>query len=124
MPREKIEIPSDFYGFGDEPGQCLAGEVLEHDDEGGETQDGKVVPQTRFRLLEDTVTYSEKGTVVTQLKAGEEITYTASQAQAQRKVKKAHLKPGDKVWITLTGKFKTANGTAKSFEVEIERVPF
>jgi hypothetical protein len=120
--REKIKVASDFYGWGPKPGQKLAAEVIEHDDEGGETLDGDPVPQGRLRFLEDTVSYSDMGSAVEELKAGEEKSITYSQKNLCRKILKAKLEVGDRIWIGFIDLAKTSNGgMAKIYEVEVER---
>lgn len=118
---ETVEVPSGrFIGWGD-PGQQIEGEVIAYSESGGTAFNGEPCPQVEVQLLKPAATYKEKGTVLLQLEAGEEVIIQGGQANLKRGLQAAQPKPHDLIRVTYTDNRKTANGTMKVFKVEVAR---
>lgn len=109
-----------YIGWHDQPGQVVTGKVVDYQQAGGQDFNGGACPQMVLELLDPASSFSKDGTR-TDFQAGEMVTITAGQASLRRNVLAAQPSSGDVIRITRTANAKTANGTAKLFEIQIAR---
>lgn len=109
-----------FVGWGSRTGQHATGKVVEYSIDGGTDFGGNKCPQLAIELTEPAASFNKEG-VRTDYPAGEIVNITCGQASLKSTIRRTDPSPGDLVKITLTDLAKTANGTAKVFEIKIAR---
>lgn len=118
---QDIDIPQGtFIGWG-EVGQTITGKVLSFAAEGGTDFSQNPCPQVVLELTETVDNYKDKGTVKETIESGELVTLTCGQANLKRAITAASLNVGDLVRVKFDDTYKTANGTGKSFKVQVAR---
>lgn len=121
MAYEEIEVAGGtFIGWGTRKGQHVTGKVLDYDETGGNDFGNNPCPLLEIELTERAASFTKDGER-TDYDPGEIIMVTCGQANLKRKVKRAELKKGDKVKITLADFVRVNNGTMKEFSVQVER---
>lgn len=115
---KKIEVPQgQFIGWG-KIGQTVTIDVLDYDDKGGTDFNGNPCPIVTGTLMDDAVSYRDKGTTKVQLRAGELVSVTCGQANLRKGIKLCDPQRGDLVRLTFTETYETAKGDGKVIEVE------
>lgn len=118
---EPVTVAAGAYiGWHDQPGQVVTGKVIDYQQAGGQDFNGGACPLLVLELVEPASSFSKDGTR-TDFNAGDMVTITAGQANLRRNVLAAQPSAGDVIRITRTANAKTANGTAKLFEIQIAR---
>lgn len=118
---EDVSTPAGAYiGWGTSVGQHCTGKVLSYSDTGGTNFAGDPCPQISIELTEPAASFNKEGQR-TDFPAGELVVVNAGQANLSRGVRAAALDAGDLVKITLVDFAKTANGTAKIFNIKVAR---
>lgn len=121
MAWETIEVPRGAYiGWGTRSGQHVTGEVLDYDPTGGTDYNDDPCPQLEIELTERAASYNKAGDR-TNYEPGELVVLTCGQVSLKRAVKKADLKAGDLVKITLENLVRVANGEVKEFGIQVDR---
>jgi hypothetical protein len=122
MSWETVEVPRGSYiGWGVKPGQQVTGRIVDYDPTGATDFAGEPVPHLEVELTEACESYTKTGDRF-DFGPGELVALSCSQAQLKRIIRKAELKIGMMVRITLTGQVKSASGnTVKEFSVELDR---
>lgn len=121
---QDVEVPQGaFIGWG-EKGQTIVGRVLSFSVEGGTDFNGNKCPQMVLELTGDAVNYKDKGTTKETIASGEMVTITAGQANLRNNLLAALPSTDDLISIRYDDDYKTANGTGKSFKVQIARGHF
>jgi hypothetical protein len=122
MSWETVEVPRGSYiGWGTKPGQQVTGRITDYDPTGATDFAGEPVPHLEVELTEACESYTKTGDRF-DFGPGELVALSCSQAQLKRIIRKAELKVGILVRITLTGQVKSASGnTVKEFSVEVDR---
>lgn len=123
MPEfQKVEVPvGAFIGWAAKPTsppQQVTIEVLNFDQTGGRTFNSESCPQLTGTLVEDAVSYRDKGTTKVTLKAGEMVSVTGAQANLRKGLLQADPARGDLIRLTHTENYATAQGDGKVIEVE------
>lgn len=115
---------SDFFAWGNDPGQILVGIIRAYDPVGGQTFNGDPCPQLELELVEPVRSIASSGAYSEHAK-GEMITLTAGQASLKRLLSATPLPMvGDVIRIHFDSKVKTASGgMMKHFDVQIARQP-
>jgi hypothetical protein len=118
---EDVEVPQGtFIGWG-KIGQTIRGRVITYSATGGRSFNGDDCPQVVLELTLDATNYKDKGTTEENLSSGELVTITAGQANLSRALEAANPAKGDELRIKFDDTYKTAQGTGKSFKVQIAR---
>lgn len=118
---QDVDIPQGtFIGWG-EIGQTITGKVLSFSADGGSDFGGNPCPQVVIELTENAVNYKDKGSTKESIDSGELVTLTCGQANLKRAITAASLNVGDLVRVKFEDTYKTANGTGKSFKVQVAR---
>lgn len=121
MAYEDVEAPvGQFISWGTKKGQHVTGEVLDYDETGGNDFGNNPCPLLEVKLSEKAASINKDGERV-DYPAGEIVMLSCGQASLKRKVKRANLKRGDLVKITLSDMLKVSNGTLKEFTVQVDR---
>jgi hypothetical protein len=117
----EVEV-STYFSWGKTPGQCVEGEVIAYDPNGGKDYNGEPCPSLEVKLREPADSFDKDGKRTT-FEAGEIVTLTCAQVSLEIKVRKANPKPGDLVQIILTGLVEGRNGKSprKDFTVRVAR---
>lgn len=109
-----------FIGWGTKKGQHVTGKVVDYSIDGGTDFAGNKCPQLSVELTEKAASFNKEGTR-TDFEAGEIVNITCGQASLKSTIRRTDPAPGDLLKITLADFAKTANGTAKVFEIKIAR---
>lgn len=109
-----------FIGWGTKTGQHVTGKVMDYSIDGGTDFAGNKCPQLTVELTEKSASFNKDGER-TDYEAGEIVNLTCGQASLKSTIRRTDPSPGDLVKITLSDLAKTANGTAKVFEIKIAR---
>lgn len=109
-----------FIGWGTKAGQHVTGKVVDYSIDGGTDFGGNRCPQLSVELTEKAASFNKEGER-TDYEAGEIINLTCGQASLKSTIRRTDPSPGDLIKITLSDLAKTANGTAKVFEIKIAR---
>jgi hypothetical protein len=120
---EEIEVPRGAYiGWGNKPGQCVVGKAVRYDETGGTDFSKEPCPLLELVLSEPADSFNKSGDRST-IKAGETIQMNCGQVSLKRAVRKAELRPGDLVRITLVDLVEVNNGrgTVKEFAIAVAR---
>lgn len=122
MPEwEEVESTAGgFIGWGSTTGQHVTGKVVDYNIDGGTDFNGNKCPQLAIELTESAASFNKEG-VRTDFPAGEIVNITCGQVSLKSTIRRADPSPGDLLKITLRELAKTANGTAKVFEIKIAR---
>lgn len=121
MAWETVDVPRGAYiGWGNKSGQHVTGEVLDYDVTGGTDFNDDPCPQVEILLTERAASFNKEGDR-TNYEPGEQVVLSCGQVSLKRAVKKADLKPGNLVKITLDSLAKTARGTVKEFSIQVDR---
>jgi hypothetical protein len=118
---EDVEIPRGAYiSWGNQPGQCVAGKVIDYDAAGGTDFNGEQCPSLELELIEPADSFNKEGQRST-FEAGETVQLNCGQVSLKRGVRKAALQPGDRVRITLVNLARSARGRVKEFALQVAR---
>lgn len=118
---EDIEVPQGrFIGWG-KVGQVIEIDVLSYDETGGTDFNNNECPQVSGFLTKDADNYTEKGTKLEKLKAGELVNLTCGQANIKKGIKMADPTRGDILRVTFADIYTTGKGEGKEFKVQIAR---
>jgi hypothetical protein len=109
-----------FIGWGTKTGQHVTGKVVDYSIDGGTDFNGNKCPQLAVELTEKAASFNKEG-ARTDFEPGEIVNVTCGQASLKSTIRRTDPAPGDLLKITLTELAKTANGTAKVFEIKIAR---
>lgn len=109
-----------FIGWGTRQGQHVTGRVVDYTIDGGTDFAGNKCPQLAVELTEPAASFNKEGER-TDYQPGEIVNITCGQASLKSTIRRTDPKPGDLLKITLSELAKTANGTAKVFEIKIAR---
>lgn len=114
-------VAGSYIGWGDTPGQVVAGTVVEFSRDGGTDFNGNDCPQITLELLDEAPSYSKKQNEWTKVAAGERAVVNGGQASLKRALVDANPKPTDKVRIEFIDTYKTDKGTGKEFSIKVIR---
>lgn len=107
---EEVVVPRGTYiGWG-RIGQQVTGEVINYSPDGGTDYNDQPCPELVLVLTSPSETWTKKGTVKTDLEAGEFVTITAGLANLKSNIKSAHPEPGMVVRITYTADERSDKG--------------
>lgn len=121
MAFQKVEVPVGSYiGWGTKPKQYVEGEVTDYDIAGGSDFAGNPCPLLEVVLTRPAASFTKDGDR-TNYAPGETVLLTCGQVSLKKAVKKAELEKGNLVNITLVSLDRTANGTVKVFQVQVDR---
>lgn len=109
-----------FIGFGTKVGQHVTGKVVDYSIDGGTDFNGNKCPQLAVELTEKAASFNKEG-ARTDFEAGEIVNVTCGQVSLKSTIRRTDPAPGDLIKVTLSELVKTANGTAKVFEIKIAR---
>lgn len=109
-----------FIGWGTRTGQHVTGKVVDYSIDGGTDFAGNKCPQLSVELTEKAASFNKDGER-TDYDSGEIVNLTCGQASLKSTIRRTDPSPGDLIKITLSELAKTANGTAKVFEIKIAR---
>lgn len=119
---ETVHTPAGaFIGWHDQPGQVVTGKVVDYDPQGGQDFAGRPCPQLSLELVEPASSFNKDGDR-TDFATGDFVTITAGQANLKKGILAARPTVGDVLRVTHSSNAKTANGTAKIFEIQIARI--
>ena len=119
---EDVEVPQGtFIGWGSDPGQEIALKVLEYSNDAGSDFFDKPCPRIVGELIEDGVSYRDKGAKREVIAKGELVTLNCGLANLARNVKAAQPEPGDLIQIRFDSLEKAAKGDVKVFKTRIAR---
>lgn len=118
---EDVSVPRGAYiGWGTKPNQFVKGNVLEYEPSGATDFNGDPCPQLEVELTEKAASFNKEGEQ-TNHQPGDVVVMSCGQVSLKRAVKKAELKSGDLVKITLENLVKASNGTVKEFGIKVKR---
>jgi hypothetical protein len=109
-----------FIGWGTKTGQHVTGRVVDYSIDGGTDFGGNKCPQLTIELTDKAASYNKEGER-TDYEAGEIVNITCGQASLKSTIRRTDPSTGDLIKIMLSSLAKTANGTAKVFEIKIAR---
>lgn len=109
-----------FIGWGTRTGQHVTGRVIDYSIDGGTDFNGNKCPQLSIELTEKAASFNKEGDR-TDYDPGEIVNITCGQASLKSTIRRTDPAVGDLIKILLTDLVKTANGTAKVFEIKIAR---
>jgi hypothetical protein len=109
-----------FIGWGTKKGQHVTGRVVDYSIDGGTDFGGNKCPQLAIELTEKAASFNKDGER-TDYEDGEIVNITCGQASLKSTIRRTDPSAGDLIKITLADLAKTANGTAKVFEIKIAR---
>jgi hypothetical protein len=119
----EVEVPRGaYFGWGNQPGQCVVGKVVNYDETGGTDFDKEQCPLLELVLSEPADSFNKSGDRTT-FEAGETIQMNCGQVSLKRAVRKADLKPGELVRIVLANMANLKGGrTVKEYAIAVARV--
>lgn len=123
MPEyREIEVPAgNFIGWAaraTNPPQTVTIKVLDFDPTGGRDANGNVCPQLTGTIVEDTVSYREKGTAKVDVKVGELVQVTCGLINLKKGLLIANPQRDDLVRLSHVDDVKVSDGTVKVIKTE------
>jgi hypothetical protein len=122
---EEVDVPRGAYiGWGNQPGQCVVGKVVNYDPTGGTDYNDDECPSLELELTQAADSFNKEGQRTT-YEAGETLQLNCGQVSLKRAVRRAALKSGlksgDLVRITLVNLAKSGRGKSpvKEFAIAV-----